>query len=305
MLVAFSHLVAFSQVEDAVKARLFTEEKRKIERQAYICQRIRDTLDVTKFCSTKQQWLEHNIIMGAVMPAKGDGMITGVAEELNIRFGSRNGRERLATKCMRVREEFDKAIATLKVPAHPPLAGVPLREGETVLSRGMIGELVEIYSDGRCSVLFKDGDADLEKRVDFLHSFGRRKGSARLQRPPPSLHPNERTHRSDTVKPEVLEHVQEVYESMCPESPHQRDIMKRRVRPHLVQVMTMHNTCLHVCFSRHFERALIDCACCELAGCERHYEYIYVHSPASGSSSTHYDDNIRRALRNLPEASPR
>lgn len=177
------------------------------------------------------------------MPANGDGMMGSVAEELQIRFGKRDGRERAATKCMRRRATFDDAAATLKVATQPPMAGTPLQVGENVLCQGCIGELVEIRADGKCSVLFKAGN-NVERRVDYLHAFGCARGSARLQRPPVYLHPEDRSQRSDAVEVEVLEHVREVYELMCPESPHQRDCMKRRLARHRIQVSCMSYVCI-------------------------------------------------------------
>lgn len=134
---------------------------------------------------------------------------------------------------MTVRKAFDIAAKGLAVPAHPPLAGVPLQIGERVLCRGQLAELLDISVEGKCAVLFSvDGHS---QRVDYDRPFGKSKGSARLQRPPPSLAPSSRETRKDAVSAELLALVHEVYESNCPESPHQRDGMKRQLGRHVVE----------------------------------------------------------------------
>lgn len=181
-------------------------------------------------------------------------MMGVVSNELNVRFDKRNGRDRVATKCMRRRAAFDEAAKRMKIATSPPIAGTPLQEGETVLCRSELGTLVSLSASGKCSILFKAGNE--ERRVDYKQAFGRGKGSARLHRPPPSLHPEDRAERSDVVSTEVIEHVRDIYELMCPESPHQRDIMKRRVAPHLIQVCLRHLQRTHLHYHNEKSKAL-------------------------------------------------
>lgn len=67
-------------------------------------------------------------------------------------------------------------------------------------------------------------------RVDYERPFGSGAKSARLKRPPPLLQPPSRE-----TNEELATHVRDVYDVMCPHSPHQRDDVKRRLSPHLVQ----------------------------------------------------------------------
>jgi hypothetical protein len=75
-------------------------------------------------------------------------------------------------------------------------------------------------------VLFKSGE--YEQRIDYAHMVGKGGNSARLQRPPFSLKPDQRAIRKDAVSDETRAHVREIYES-CATSPHQRDVLKRRI----------------------------------------------------------------------------
>lgn len=220
-------------LQERVVNHLTGAEAARAKTYEYICGRVAAALSVTKSCATLQQWVEYSTILAAVMPAREDTMMTAVADVLGLRFGIRGGRERAASKALRRRAEFDERSRSMQIAREPPMAGTPLQVGEVVLCRGQLAELVEINCDGSCAVLFKlDGQ---EQRVDYKHTFGTAAGSARLQRPPPLLQSPQRAQRSDTVTAEVVGHVHEIYEAMCPESPHQKDIMRRRLDRHLTQ----------------------------------------------------------------------
>ena len=215
---------------------------RKAAVREYVCSRVRAALAVTKGCRSERQRVEHGTLLAAVMPRAEDHMLDAVAEELHFRYDKRKGgRERAATKAMATRAAFDAAAATVDVfPPHrvvnvfDPMAGWnPICEGEAVLCNGQPAELEKIFEDGGCRVVFRfEGES---QRVDYKQMYGHGKGTARLQRPPPTLQPAMRATREDD-KAEVREHVREVYEATCATSPHQRDGMKRRLERHVVQV---------------------------------------------------------------------
>jgi len=227
---------------------------------------------VTKHCCTEQQRLEHGVLLGGVMPAKGDTKLEAISKRVGFKYGKRKGRLRAASKAHARRVEFDAAAQVKR----------PLQVGDAVLCRGTLGELAALEAadgKGRCAVIFRSGGE--EARVDYTYSFGKKDGkvphdSARLQRPPPTLMPPSRDARSDSVDAETREHVREVrappappapsarvppaprpplhhplvylrqlslqpaslsqvYEAVCATSPYQKDSMKRRLAPHVVQ----------------------------------------------------------------------
>lgn len=218
---------------------LYTREHKNAEVQGYVCKRIAEAIHVMKQCRTEAQRLEYGVLLAAVMPRADDHMLDATASLLGFRYGSRRGskggkqREFAATKAMERRQAFDSRADRLQIPAHPPLAGEPLRLGEDVLCHGVPGELVELQEGGKCAVLFRSGGET--QRVDYDQPLGKGKGSARLQRPPPLLQPPPRTTRSDVVSADVQLAVHDLFETVCPVSPHQRDGMKRRLSPHVVQ----------------------------------------------------------------------
>lgn len=120
------------------------------------------------------------------------------------------------------------------------LASQPFREGDTVLCRGEKAVLSEIRQDGGCSITFGSGVS--EKCVQYASitkeaNSGRvtKQPCARLEHLPPSLRPNDRQARADCISADVKKAVQDIYESGCATSPHQRDSVFRRLSRHVVE----------------------------------------------------------------------
>lgn len=82
-------------------------------------------------------------------------------------------------------------------------------------------------------ITYRVGDSYEEKT--YPSRFGNAAGSARMRHIPPSLLPPPREARSDTIsiitKKAILDHTK-LY---CPESSHQRDVMRRRTGPFTYQ----------------------------------------------------------------------
>jgi hypothetical protein len=101
-----------------------------------------------------------------------------------------------------------------------------LQIGDAVLVRGQVGELTGIHEGGGCTVTFEAEGVEGSKT--YTSMYGRSKGSARLQRPPPSLAPTPRAARSDKLSMQAVKLIQAFWRSRCSISPHQRDARKRR-----------------------------------------------------------------------------
>ena len=112
--------------------------------------------------------------------------------------------------------------------------------GDAVLCRGERARL-DWYDEasGRCGVAFScEG---VEEVVVYSSRFNVKgqppqKGCARLQRPQPSLMPPPRAVSQLSVSPDTKAHVAEVFALTCPTSPHQKDMQKRHLARHVVQV---------------------------------------------------------------------
>jgi hypothetical protein len=111
-----------------------------------------------------------------------------------------------------------------------------LKVGDRVLSDGDFCELTQIGGDligqdphvgTACVVMFRTGETMQEHRYSTM--FGNAKGSARLQRPPPSLTPSQRALRKDTVSERTLQLVKTHAYDTCSQSPCKRDTMRKQV----------------------------------------------------------------------------
>ena len=89
---------------------------------------------------------------------------------------------------MDIRAQFNKDVELLHQ---------PLKVGDKVLSNGDLCDLTHIGDDEACVVMFRAGETTEEHTYSMM--FDNAKGSARLQRPPPSLTPSRCTLRKDIV----------------------------------------------------------------------------------------------------------
>lgn len=100
------------------------------------------------------------------------------------------------------------------------------------LTRIVVGEGEEPEDGWPCVLTFRGGDeASDEKSYGCM--FGKKAGSARLQRPPPTLAPPPRETRSDATNDKTRGLVREHAEELCATSPHKRDQKRRHVGPRL------------------------------------------------------------------------
>ena len=106
-------------------------------------------------------------------------------------------------------------------------------EGQKVLTRHGLAEITRFTADDGVVVTYRHGDAYAER--SYSSRTGKQPGSPRLQHVPPTLLPPPRAPSSlavsFTTKKAVLDHVA----VFCPTSPHQRDVMKRRLGPFVVE----------------------------------------------------------------------
>ena len=184
---------------------------------------------MNKSCKTEQQRQAYLIGLAHVAPPRlegrdREGMIRRVAERLGVARGKRSkkrgARPYAFEKAIDRRAEFDAAVAKLEE---------PLQVGELVLTYNGPAELTRFVDGGGCVVTYRVGDAYGEK--SYAKCYGKEAGSARLQRIPPSLLPSPRATSSlstpNSTRKAVLDHAYEY----CKESPHQRDVVSRRVGP--------------------------------------------------------------------------
>jgi hypothetical protein len=122
------------------------------------------------------------------------------------------------------RGEFDAAVELLR-----GQSGQLVREGDRVLTRNGPAELTRLLPDGGCVVTYRAGDSFAEH--SYAACYGKARGSARLQRIPPSLLPPPRAKSSLAVSDSTLKAIHDHAHIFCPTSPHQRDVMRRRQGP--------------------------------------------------------------------------
>ena len=163
---------------------------------------------------------------------KEGGWIRRIGERLKVHWGTRKGgRPYVFDQTIDRRRDFDAAT---------DVQNMPLRAGDSVLSHGdsceltriVVGEGEEPEDGWPCVLTFRGGDeASDEKSYGCM--FGKKAGSARLQRPPPTLAPPPRETRSDATNDKTRGLVREHAEELCATSPHKRDQKRRHVGPRL------------------------------------------------------------------------
>jgi hypothetical protein len=221
------------RVQDALPS---TTDRREAEINAKIVDLLVAAMCETKKCKSEQQRKEYLIGLAYVMPPRmqqGErGWIQPICDRLNVQRGKRSSslgaRARASDQSVDRRAEFDQDIQKQLE---------PLLEGDTALSDGYECEITQIggnYQDygeegPPCKIMFKA--QGFTQQYDYDCMFGKRQGSARLQRPPPTLSPDARVVRHAAVSAKhrllVKEHVYEV----CSESPCKRDAMRKHVAP--------------------------------------------------------------------------
>ena len=228
------------QLGEELNLSLGKERVRQAETDAYIVDRLIPVLHALKPCRSEQQRIEYHIILAAVAPevavAGPKGWGTRISERLNVSFGWRtrtakekaagaaHGRPRALRRAMSVREMFEEKVA---------VTFSPLQIGDAVLACGQPGELTGMHEGGRCTITFESDGADGSKTYESMYGNG--KGSARLQRPPPSLAPAPRSERSDKLTLKAVNLIQAFWRCRCSLSPHQRDARRRRKAPYVYE----------------------------------------------------------------------
>ena len=76
---------------------------------------------------------------------------------------------------------------------------------------------------------YRVGDVYAERT--YRECYEKVPGSARLQHVPPSLTPSRRTTRSDSISDSTRKAILAHFAKLNPTSPHQRDVMRRRLGP--------------------------------------------------------------------------
>eukprot|EP00966_Prymnesium_polylepis_P189901 4400550-Prymnesium_polylepis.1 len=235
----------FEIVDEVGKALGFPPkvEARHMETCVYIVERMRDYLSLAKWARTEEQRHDVHVVLGAAAARRAandsdpDGMIERVAHALGVTPGKRyhkasgTQRPRVYEQAVVRRSAHDAHFA-----AHPLDAKgretTPWAVGDAVLCRGQPGTLHALGSGNRlggCTVAF---EVDGEKALIDYDSFGKGKGGARLQRPPPSLHPPAPVSSQgydDALRARVLVS----YHKDCATSPHASDTKRKRLAPHV------------------------------------------------------------------------
>jgi hypothetical protein len=116
-----------------------------------------------------------------------------------------------------------------------------LKEGDIVLSHGnlcvlkSIGENNDCGAEGpSCVLTFSAGD--ITQEYSYRCMFGKGDGSARLQRPPPTLTPPRRIISKNAVTAKTRQLVKVHAYEVCPESPCKRDEMRKHVGPRVWEI---------------------------------------------------------------------
>ena len=236
-------------VADAIRHRLFQKARREVETDKMIVDRLVAALEVLKGCQTEQQRRDYLLALSLVTPPRADerdckGFARRVAARLRVSRGKRSkkrGERPYAFEtATQHRETFDKAagryrlsMATLRKGQQRALVADPLEVGEKVLTHNGPAELVRFTEDGGCVVVYRVGDDFAERKYTECYSLA--KGSARLRRMPPSLTPPPRATSSLSISDGTRKLILDHFKARCPTSPHQRDVMRRRIGPFVVQ----------------------------------------------------------------------
>ena len=110
---------------------------------------------------------------------------------------------------------------------------------EKVLTKNGLAELARFTEDGGCVVVYRVGEDYAERK--YTECYSKAKGSARLRRVPPSLTTPPRQASvvlttSDATRKAIIDH----FKVLCPTSPHQRDVMRRRRGPFVIEERNAH-----------------------------------------------------------------
>ena len=132
-----------------------------------------------------------------------------------------------------------------------------------MLSHKNVGT-IKSFSGDSCVVTFASGDlsVDVQYGAPFIQSgplrsaplcFSRLAGSPWLQWPPALLGGTARAQRRDAADEALRAKVQAHAGAVCATSPHQRDVMRRRVAPHLVEEKSALILMMSVYVGGHFD----------------------------------------------------
>lgn len=112
--------------------------------------------------------------------------------------------------------------------------GLP-REGDTVFvgACGAEGKVSKVLEGGGLEVEFHSDSVC--KKVTYSSAYGREAGSARVQSTTVSLAPSKKKGGANKLAEETSKLIVAHYVAKCPESPHVRDTVRRRVGPHLYE----------------------------------------------------------------------
>lgn len=225
--------VSFGQ--DELRALLHVRSTRETETAAYVGERVRDAIQVNKKCATEQQRQEYLIGLAHCAPprlaaADQAGMLRRVSEFLGVARGKRSqkrgGRPHAFDKMVDARALFDEEARQMLGPL-----GHVFCEGQKVVTHNGAAEIKSFTPQGGVIVVYRAGECFMSR--EYKCCTGQAPGSARLQHPPPSLMPSARQRggTSDAVKKSIQDHAGD----FCAESPHQRDVMRKRVGPFLYE----------------------------------------------------------------------
>jgi hypothetical protein len=207
--------------------------KREVETNAKIVMLMKAGLAETKHCRTEQQRQEFHIGLSYVMPPRDearskDVMIRRICEQLDVRRGKRlDGRQFAADQAVNHRAEFETVLQLQKL---------PMKVGDIVLSHGNLCVLKSIGENDNCgaegpSCVLTFSAGDITQEYSYRCMFGKGDGSARLQRPPPTLMPPRRIISKNAVTAQTRKLVKVHAYEVCPESPCKRDEMRKHVGP--------------------------------------------------------------------------
>ena len=216
-------------VEKDISAHLFKKTRREAETDHLMTERLVAAIDVLKECRSEQQRLDFRFALSLVAPPRtgaGDpeGCAKRIAARLRVSRGRRSkkrgGRQYSFDAGIDERAVFDEAAKK---------RNEPLKEGERCMTANGPAELTRFEGDKGCVVTYSVGDVFAQRT--YIECYGKEKGSARLRRVPVSLSPPKREVRANSTSAAtrmcIIAHVHKY----CPTSPHQRDVMRRRLGP--------------------------------------------------------------------------
>ena len=251
MIVALVvHLKIADRVRDALPQ---SAAQRDAETEHEICNNLRVAFSETKHCRSEGQRIEHGTLAAAVACARDSSMIGRIGKLLGLHWGTRSirageerGRPTALDAAIDRRAKFKAVVALHKE---------RLKEGDTVLSHGDLCKLTRICGNWDdcgeggppCVLTFRDIESGAEEEKTYQSMFGKQAGSARLQRPPPTLAPPPRATRKDATSSETRAKIRTHTLEVCATSPHTRDQKRQHVgarlwvtRPALILLMPIY-----------------------------------------------------------------